>query len=100
MGKRTVFEELILAKAYQFKTQNSNILDVIERAGGIPESLVKNVCAKVSIELSDDLDEVCNLLSISKRQFIEIALIEALSKARQIMDDEVEMFEGCDKEFK
>lgn len=96
MGKRTIFEELVLGKAYEMKNSlaNNDLLDMLEKSGSIPETLqLKNVCAKVSTELSDQLDDVCHLLSISKRRFIEAALIEALKTARSIMDDEVDIFE-------
>lgn len=95
MVKRTGFEELILSKALQFKlsTRNSDLVDMLERSGDIPDGMLKNVCAKVTVELSDKLDEVCNLLSISKRRFIESALVEALQQAEKIMHDDVDMLE-------
>lgn len=95
MGTRTQFDELILEKAYKFKNSMSNpdTVDLVDRAGELPDTLVKNVCAKVSTELSDELDQVCNLLSISKRRFVEASLIEALNQARFIMNEEVNIFE-------
>lgn len=95
MGKRTGFEELILAKALDFKlgTRNADLIDALDRSGSIPEGMLKNVCAKLSVELSDKLDEVCSLLSLSKRRFIESALVEALNQAEFIMHDDVDMLE-------
>lgn len=96
MGKRTQFEELVLGKAYEVKNAlaNSDIFDVLEKSGQLDNvTQLKNVCAKVTIQLSDELDEVCGLLSISKRRFLEAALIEALKTARSIMNDEVDIFE-------
>lgn len=58
----------------------------IDAALGLPP--MKNVCAKLSSELSDRLDTTCSLLEISKRQFIEAALIDALAKAEEIMVSE------------
>lgn len=46
---------------------------------------VKNVCAKVSVRLSDEIDTVCGFLGISKRKFLEAAFIEAVDKAKQII---------------
>lgn len=51
-------------------------------------SVVKNVCAKVSVELSDKIDSICGFLGISKRKFIEAAFIEAVAKAHAIIDNE------------
>lgn len=53
-----------------------------------PQVAIKNVCAKVSVDLSDEIDEVVALLGISKRRFLEAAFIEAIAMARQIMEDE------------
>ena len=53
-----------------------------------PQVAIKNVCAKVSVDLSDEIDEVVALLGIHKRRFLEAAFIEAIAMARQIMEDE------------
>jgi hypothetical protein len=56
----------------------------------MPDSspIIKNMCAKVSVQLVDRLDSTCQLLDVSKRKFIETAVIEALDKADQIMGSE------------
>jgi hypothetical protein len=56
----------------------------------LPEDLadslpLKNVCAKVSIELSGEIDEVCNFLGVSKRRFLEAAFVDAVASAHEIM---------------
>lgn len=61
----------------------------IEDISPIP---LRNVCAKLSVELVDRLDNALSVLSISKRQFIEAALIEALDKVDQVLE-EVDAFE-------
>lgn len=62
------------------------ILDELDKTGGSPE--IKNVCAKVSVRLSDEIDQICGLLDISKRRFLEVAFIEAIDKAKEIMNRE------------
>jgi hypothetical protein len=49
---------------------------------------IKNVCAKVSIQLSDEIDEVVAQLGIPKRRFLEAAFVEAIAMARRIMEEE------------
>lgn len=49
---------------------------------------LKNVCAKVSTQLSEDIDKVCDFLGISKRRFLEAAFIDALDKAQAIISSE------------
>lgn len=52
----------------------------------VPDNLpLKNVCAKVSIDLSREIDEVCGFLGISKRRFLEAAFVDAVDSAREIM---------------
>lgn len=68
------------------------VLSVIN-SGDLPDDLpdslpLKNVCAKVSPALSEDIDQVCILLGISKRRFLEAAFIDAVGSAREIMQRE------------
>ena len=49
---------------------------------------LKNVCAKVSVQLSEEIDKVCDLLDISKRRFLEAAFIDAVEKVHAIIDAE------------
>ena len=44
----------------------------------------KNLCARVSLEMANNVEYACDFLSISKRTFIESALSEALSKFEEI----------------
>ena len=45
----------------------------------------RQVCAMVSQPLFDDLEQKCGALEISKRRFVEGALIDALDKVSRIM---------------
>lgn len=94
MANRTYFEELILQSALQFKngSSNSDLIDLIAEDRIDHNIQLKNVCAKLTPELSDSLDEVVGILGISKRKFIEAALIEAVRTAKHIMFEDVDMF--------
>lgn len=48
---------------------------------------IKQMCAKVSTQLSDEIDQICALLDIPKRLFIELACIDALEKAHSHMTE-------------
>lgn len=86
------------ALAYKYETVRGHCISdkldhLIEKfPEGSPEidgfkvPAVKNVCAKVSVQLSDSLDEVVAKLGISKRQFIEMALIQSVDHARHVID--------------
>jgi len=47
---------------------------------------VQNVCAKLEQPLVDRLDSRLSLLGMTKRDFIELALIEALDKVDQVLE--------------
>ena len=59
-----------------------------ETVGGPAFPCIKNVCAKVSSLISDEIDEICGVLSISKREFLEAAMVQAIQQANGIMDRE------------
>jgi hypothetical protein len=42
---------------------------------------VINVCAKIPASISQDIDEICNLLSMPKRRFIQETFLEAIDAA-------------------
>lgn len=77
-------DDLLTLKALEFKRSFS-----VPRA--LAESFIEgqpnlhNVCAKVSEELYQRLDNVCQTLDMSKREFIEAALVEAISLAESKM---------------
>lgn len=83
-------DELLRYKALHFRYvhDNAGLMDLIAN-DEIPNNVpMKNVCAMVSQQLFDELTNVCGLLDISKRAFIEAALIEALNRAAEVMEQE------------
>lgn len=87
------FHETIQLQALRLKQLNTQGMDsklqehffeqaVKQNAPGVP---LKNICAHISQELFDNVDSTCRMLEISKRQFVEMALIEALNKAEAIV---------------
>jgi hypothetical protein len=57
---------------------------------------MKNVCAKLTVGLSDDVDEICSLLEIPKRKFIELAIVNAIGKFEEIAK-EYDIYERYDE---
>ncbi len=49
---------------------------------------IRNVCTKVFVDLSNRIDDLVNLLHISKREFCEAAFIQACDQAEQILERE------------
>lgn len=108
------FDQFIQFRALKFKFSplGSYTLDDLERqiqAGAVGKNVdgvfvpasdledvspipLRNVCAKLSVPLVERLDNALSVLDISKRHFIELALIEALDKVDQVLED-VDAFE-------
>lgn len=84
------FEELVTLKALkqkQLTTEGSDMSDVLidQLLMKNEGDLFRNVCAHISIPLADELDALCNALDISKRRFVEGALIDAVKRANAIV---------------
>lgn len=58
---------------------------------------IRNVCAKVPASLVTELDNTLSILQIKKRDFIEMALRDALERASKIIDD-VDAFSSREEE--
>ena len=55
---------------------------------------LRNICAFISPVLFDEIEGLCSMLSISKRRFVEMALVDLMAKANGIVE-EVQPFEGA-----
>lgn len=82
--------ELLRYKSLHFKyvSDNAGVMDLIANDAVEHNIPMKNVCAMVPQQLFDSLTSTCALLDISKRAFIEAALIEALSMAEKVLEEE------------
>lgn len=88
--KRTPLDALITQKTLEFMSSRSDfLLDLVvdHHEADLPVQ-IKNVCTKVAAPLADEIDEVCGMLGVSKRSFLEAAFIEAVIKAKAIMEAE------------
>lgn len=87
------FQETIQLKALalkQFRTRgvSDNLHEhLLEQAVKTPEgaALTRNICAHISVQLFQRVEECCSMLDLSKRQFVEMALKEALDRAETIV---------------
>lgn len=87
---RTALDALITEKSLEFVRGG----EYIEALDSNPLDL-KNVCARVSPELADEIDKIVGLLDIRKRTFLEAAFLDAVDKAKAIMRAEG-VFDRCE----
>lgn len=92
------FDETIRLQALKQKQLTTRGMDdaiaeqILKHAPEVPEQ-TRNICALISVKLFNDVENCCQMLDISKRRFVEMALVEALDKAAVIVD-EVNPFMG------
>lgn len=76
-------DELLSLQTLKLKQSMSGVLAGRLADAAIEQSGVatQNVCAKISIPLFNRLDNVCGMLDLTKREFVEAALVEAITRA-------------------
>lgn len=74
---------------HMYGTGGSKIIDSLAASDPAfaEKNKMRNVCALITSELFDRLENTCSFLDISKREFIESALIEALELADKITEE-------------
>lgn len=80
-------DETLRLHALKLKAGHSNSRLVEMALESADPAQIKQMCAKVSVQLSDEIDQVCGLLDIPKRAFIELACIDALEKAHKHLEE-------------
>lgn len=80
-------DEKIQLKVLQLKAGfgNGHLLDRLIEAEGDALPL-RQMCAKVSPALYERLEQLTSLLDMSKREFIEAAVIEACDRAEDVLE--------------
>lgn len=77
-------------KLKELNTRNMNLAiseKIIDAAIAQDSSQVemRNICAMISAEMFKDIEELCDLLDLTKRVVVEMALIDFIAKAREIV---------------
>lgn len=79
---RSHLDSLVTEKVLGLLNDIRGSSDLVDR---VESSDLKNVCAKVSVNLSDEIDRVTGFLGVSKRTFLESAFVDAVETAQEIM---------------
>lgn len=79
------FNQFIQYRALAFKFERQNI-DLTEHftenaPDGVEPIPLRNVCAKLTVQLAERIDNTAAVLGVTKRLFIEKALIDAMDRA-------------------
>lgn len=87
--------EILILKALQFKQLHvygnnlgGDIIDtVLDQNPDKADELTKNVCARVPLQLAQEMEQVGQMLDLNKREIITMALNDFMDKARAVMDE-------------
>ncbi len=86
-------DETLMLQALRLKELNTKgwsggdlIEPMLEANPEFAKEKMRNICAFISPELFSNVEGVCSLLSLSKRQVVEMALVDFLAKADSIME--------------
>ncbi len=87
------FDQYIKYRALDFKFQGFSSSDhILENPENAAALKMRTVCTQLNPSLFEDLEQVCGLLQVPKRRFLELAVIEALERSHAIIE-EVNAFE-------
>lgn len=85
-------EEILTLQALRFKESHTHATSplveaAINEAGEATESLpLRNICALISVPMFTEVETYCELLNLSKRKFVEMALSDLLTKTHAVLD--------------
>lgn len=82
--------EILTYKSLAFKhaADNSQLVDyIVETQPEAVQAVTKNVCAHLPIPLVERLENSLAILNMSKREFIQAAIIDALDRFDKIADE-------------
>lgn len=87
--------ETLILKTLQFKelhTSGSSMTSVfvdqmLEQNPEKADELTKNVCARIPLQLAQEMESIGGMLDLNKREIITMALHDFLDKAKAVVDE-------------
>lgn len=87
------FDQFIQYRALAFKFEDFKAADLfLESSPDLVAGKLRTVCTAILPSVFDELEQLCQTLEIPKRRFAELALIDAMERAKLIIKD-VDAFE-------
>lgn len=85
-------EEILMLQALKLKKLNTrgydgpDLVEQLVQQNDEAKQKLRNICAFVSPELFEEINGITNLLELSKREFVEMALQDLVVKTRAILE--------------
>jgi hypothetical protein len=95
LGIIMITRETLILKSLQFKELHScgscmggALVDhLLEQNPEKADELTKNVCARIPLQLAQDMETIGGMLELNKREIITMALHDFLDKANSVIDE-------------
>ena len=97
--------QLQVLKQKALRTGRGALLERLIESGEVEAHgalLLRQMCAKVSVELYQDLENTCSALDMTKREFIEAAVSDAIAQAHAVIEKSggLEALFGADDQWR
>ena len=85
-------EEILMLQALKlkkFNTRGYDGMDLVQHLVDQNEEAktkLRNICAFISPELFEEINSLTNLLDLSKREFVEMALQDLVAKSHAVLE--------------
>jgi hypothetical protein len=87
--------EILILKTLEGKHSQYSDADLARQAQLVdklleePEAalVTKNVCARLTLALAQDMEQLCGFLHLSKREFVTMAIVDMVDKARAVLNE-------------
>lgn len=88
---------LELKRSIYGQTDGRMLDHIIESNPKSRDEAMRNICAFIHKDLFAEVEQVCTNLDLSKREFVEMAIIDLIAKANEIMTRH-DVFQGLDNQ--
>ena len=85
-------EEILMLQALKLKKLNTRGYDGMDLVQHLVDqneeakTKLRNICAFISPELFEEINSLTNLLDLSKREFVEMALQDLVAKSHAVLE--------------
>lgn len=93
-------EEILMLQALKLKKLNTRGYDGMDLVQHLVDqneeakTKLRNICAFISPELFEEINSLTNLLDLSKREFVEMALQDLVAKSHAVLEQTSAMKEA------
>ena len=87
-----ISEEILMLQALKLKKLNTRGYDGMDLVQHLVDqneeakTKLRNICAFISPELFEEINSLTNLLDLSKREFVEMALQDLVAKSHAVLE--------------